>query len=392
MKLIDVFKILRTTTLPSVSNLKQLSDEELLRFVNEVILSLHNRFIIRVEQAIILVPKFRDTFKIRSEDQNVIMGTYYKFAHLDLNSPNETKNEILKNIPYKEVNQDDLINHLVGKDSLNANTRGAYPQPQVLPEYCKKMFENSKTKCLQILSVKDKNGNELIINEDKCIMVDPITLYFPYAKEGDVYYVEYKPYPDLIDYSQTKTYDDVECNKQTTPDPTNPKIYKTYMVDPLVILPNGESLFNFADNIHKAYLNSYDEATQRVKQLNEEPKPPGEEDAIYVLDDSVEYFYNTYLKEPTDYNLYRLLSDNDYKIFKRNGFNLWFPVVGIDQNSTEEEIYTAYNATDLSIYLDNILSQFNPNGLDVFNEFGWNWEYIAALYKARTLEGILNGN
>lgn len=176
MTLGDIIDIIRVNVLPSLSNPRQMTDESLTIMINEGIRSLHNIFNINTEQAIILVPAFRNTFKLDNTDPNVIMASYYKLAECAAKATYNTKAELIR--AALDLNKNLKENILLNNESTN-----------------KEVFSTKHDQVMKMLNVSDDKHTEYILNEKNAYAVDQNTLYFPHCRESDVIYVKYKPKP-----------------------------------------------------------------------------------------------------------------------------------------------------------------------------------------------------
>ncbi|OCR88068.1 hypothetical protein CFT13S00388_02560 [Campylobacter fetus subsp. testudinum] len=231
MFLTDVLNELQTNTLPNITRDKQTKNENLIVTINEGIKTLHNIFHISSEQAIVLVPAFRNIFKISKEDPNVIMASYYKIAECALKSGFESKSDMVaKLVEYdKNLKRDILL-----KNEDNST----------------EIFSIKGTEVLQLLGVEDTKGTNYSFNAENVFTIDPITLHFPNTKEGDILYVEYKPKPTLANIG--KLYEHIDL-----PDSL---IECLYSFVALKIISGIEGYKQFYPNLLNTYNNEINKA------------------------------------------------------------------------------------------------------------------------------------
>lgn len=177
MKFDEFYEELRLTLL-NITNLKQLSKEMVLVYVNEAVRNLHSLFNIRVEQAIIYVPSFRNTFVLDEKDPSVIMGALRKIALIELKGSKirDKKEQVIK-----LIENDRLLKEHWDKEAERDEKES--------------LFVNNYNEVLQLLEVSDERNTIYRINELNVFSIDQKTLYFPNCKESDTIYVSYKPVP-----------------------------------------------------------------------------------------------------------------------------------------------------------------------------------------------------
>lgn len=187
MLLSDVINVIKNNRLPNITNRLQMKDTQIIEYINEAILALYSQFTIEVEQAIILVPEYRNIFRIHSSDENVYMTTIAKMKasqfHYDVTAikPPDVKENIVK-----ELKLDEVSNYALDKDNKKIVTKVIEPK------------ENSTEKeVLQILDITDNKNNEYNFNTKLVFSISQDTLYFPEAHKGDIIYVKYKVMPKL---------------------------------------------------------------------------------------------------------------------------------------------------------------------------------------------------
>ena len=174
-----VLSNLRVNTLPNITTNRQMGDEDLINIINEGVFTLHSMFNIRFEQAIILAPAFRTTFKINNSDPNVIMASYAKLAECSIKAEYKSKSELIK--AALELDKNLKSNILLSNNEQN-----------------KEIFKTKHDQVMNILSVSSDDLREkFIINQENVFAIDQETLFFPHIKESDVIYVKYKPKPIL---------------------------------------------------------------------------------------------------------------------------------------------------------------------------------------------------
>lgn len=179
MTVSQVLTNLRVNTLPNITTQRQMGDDDLINIINEGIFTLHGLFNIRFEQAIILVPAFRTTFKINNSDPNVIMASFYKLAECSIKAEYKSKSELLKAAIELDKNLKENI-------LLDNNVQN------------KEIFKTKHDKVMKILGVSSDDPKDIFaMNQEGVFAIDQETLYFPHIKEGDILYVKYKPKPTL---------------------------------------------------------------------------------------------------------------------------------------------------------------------------------------------------
>lgn len=242
MKVQDVITNIKTAILPNVTNVKQMSQESLVRYINEGLRALHSLFIINKEQAIILVPAFRHTFRISSEDPNVVMNTLSKLAKCELE---------YGDIPTKALQIEVLreYNHIMNSETM-------LEKEQVNET----IFKVPDEGILKILGVVDDQETDYLINERNVFMVDQTTMYFPNCAEGMIIYVEYQLKPKEV--SLDKLSDEIDL-----PDTLLESLY-AYIN--LKVLSGIESNRQFYPNL----LNTYNQTIQEAR-ANQAVLPSG---------------------------------------------------------------------------------------------------------------------
>lgn len=177
----DIFRHLNAYLSRNITNYEGSSIETLNTYIDSGLLELHTTFHIKTEQAIIVVPAFRKTFRIDTDDPDVIMESYKLITEYEQRSDNN-----------KNVNYGKKLNNILDKLMFIRNI----PISGGVTESISEEFHSNKV--LQLLDVSDDKGTEYFINQKNVFARDQITLYFPKAKEGDLIYVTYKPYPVSI--------------------------------------------------------------------------------------------------------------------------------------------------------------------------------------------------
>lgn len=187
MKLGEIINTIKQNRVPNITNRLQMSEERIVSFINEGILSLYNQFTIEVEQAIILVPKNRNIFHINKNDPNIIMGSINKIAKaktfIDIYKLGLDKNNLLK-----ELELDNDIYRLLKDETIL--------EPIEIDSSIDELIKtNEEKEILQILNVEDDKGNEYEFNIKNVFIIDQNTLYFPECEERSKIYVTYKVRP-----------------------------------------------------------------------------------------------------------------------------------------------------------------------------------------------------
>jgi len=175
-------RVLNVTT-PNVTSRTTTDKVKMVDLINECVMMLHSAYLIRQEQAVILVPDFRRTFKLDKSDPNVILGTLKKNIDISLSKDYKTKSELLRQLAeYKD-------------NDTNFNImNGGYDGSRV-----SELTDNNE-EVLQILDIEDSKQRYYVINQKGAFLTDQThqTLYLPMVKEGDIVYVHYKPKPNLV--------------------------------------------------------------------------------------------------------------------------------------------------------------------------------------------------
>lgn len=229
MKLKDVISVIRNSNLPNATERIITDDKNLVRLINEAVLAIYSQFEVKLEQAIILVPKHRNIFTISSSDPNVIMGTIEKLN---------------KARALTDINSDK--NSLLNKLNLDENTLRFLKNSKVtnLEE------KIASDELLQIVSIADSERNEYNFNVDKVFTVNSNTLYFPECKEGMQIFVKYKVKPKI--YNELSLDEEVEL-------PEN-MLECLYAYINLKVISGIDGLKEFYPNV----LNTYNQCLQRV--------------------------------------------------------------------------------------------------------------------------------
>lgn len=171
-------------------------DENLTAMLNTGLLNMHLIFNITQEQAIILVPQHRQTFKIAKSDPNVIMATFSKLAKVAMSNTPKDESSILDEIIALKDEDGNKLSPLEDKDKttmLDGETNDNV------------FTYNNKDVCFRIIEVHDlkhPRPTRYSLNQENVYMVDSTTLYFPKCKEGDIIYVLYTPKPLMCDSSK----------------------------------------------------------------------------------------------------------------------------------------------------------------------------------------------
>lgn len=177
MKLRDVIKVIRNRNLPNVTERIITDDENAINLINDGLLSLYTQFDICLEQALILVPKNRNIFRIHSSDPNVILNSAERLskAHTitDITENKQDKNSMIKELKLDKNVEKTLLENSAVKVDLDIDS----------------------SEILKILSIEDDKGNEYDFNVKNVFVIKQDTLYFPECKEKDQIYVKYKPKP-----------------------------------------------------------------------------------------------------------------------------------------------------------------------------------------------------
>lgn len=176
MTLSEVIADLQLNTLPNVTKQRQMDTSSLVNIINEGIITLHSLFNIRTEQAIILVPAFRNTFVLDRKDPNVIMASFYKLAECSVKAEYKSKAELIK--AALELDKNLRADILVNSDRQSTD-----------------IFSVKHDEVLKVLEIEDDEKHRYVINEKEVFLIDQKTLYFPHCKESEIIYVKYKPKP-----------------------------------------------------------------------------------------------------------------------------------------------------------------------------------------------------
>lgn len=172
----EVIDILRHAYLHNISNQAQSRDETLITTINTSLTTIHNLFVLKLEQAIVIVPERRKTFRLINSDPNVLMASYAKIANGEINMEH--------NVTKKQMFQSVLIRD--GVIAANELFSG---------EEDKTIFQTYDEEIMTVLNVRDSKKREYVMNEKGIFFVNNDTFYFPEVSVGDVIYVEYKPKP-----------------------------------------------------------------------------------------------------------------------------------------------------------------------------------------------------
>ena len=140
----EVLENLKINTLPNITRHKQTSDDFLINVINEGLYTIHSMFSIRTEQAIILVPAFRNTFILDNSDPNVIMASFYKIAECSIKAKYKSKAELIQAALEldKNLKQDILLSN--NKQSTD-------------------VFKTKHDEVLKILDVEDDRKHNYVI-------------------------------------------------------------------------------------------------------------------------------------------------------------------------------------------------------------------------------------
>ena len=223
----EVLENLKINTLPNITRHKQTSDDFLINVINEGLYTIHSMFNIRTEQAIILVPAFRNTFILDNSDPNVIMASFYKIAECSVKAKYKSKAELIQAALQidKNLQQDILLSN--NKQSTD-------------------VFKTKHDEVLKILDVEDDRKHNYVINEHLVFAIDQKTLYFPHCKESEIIYVKYKPKPIKASISAMDAEIDL-------PDTLVNVLYAFVHLKIDTGLASTEGMRNFYPNILAAY-------------------------------------------------------------------------------------------------------------------------------------------
>lgn len=177
MKVKEAIEHLKIVTLPNVTPNKQMNNENLIVLINEAMNTIYGLFNVKREQAIVLVPAFRKNFRISRQDPNVIMATHAKLAKCEMTHGGfATKAAQIEALKEMNITLDKEV--MLENEAVETN-----------------IFKTNEDEIYKILSVRDDKDSILRLNEVNVFAINQDTLFFPNAKEGDIYYVEYKPKP-----------------------------------------------------------------------------------------------------------------------------------------------------------------------------------------------------
>lgn len=239
MLLADVIKVIKNNRLPNITTRVQMDDSQIIEYINEAVLALYTQFTIEVEQAIILVPEYRNIFRIHSSDENVFMTTIAKLKasafHHDIK---EVKPPDIKENIVKELDLDDISKYALDKNK------------EVIKEVTEPKTNSTDKEILQILDVTDNKNREYNFNTNLVFSISQDTLYFPEAHKDDIIYVRYKVLPKLY------TIDDIN----TTFELPDTLLQCLYAFIDLRAITTIEGYKDFYPNL----LNTYNQSLQNI--------------------------------------------------------------------------------------------------------------------------------